>query len=737
MMADVKARWIQEFLEQHKDGYSESDLRGTNHREVLEALVEERKNILHWIDFDGKRVLLIGTRYGVYTNELLASGASVWVLESDAEEATLMEQRFGETEALTILREEAMVWKLSETFDWIILPEGFANAGVRQLASHVDQHPAGTMSLAAKQYVGLLKKLQTKLTSGGRILLWNDNRMGMKYFATTKAEEIPFGEFSGVYPAAGQTRFTRKELEGIFGASGLQAAFYYPFPDAIFPEFLFSDRHLPTGEDYLNNGLAWNEGMRLFQEHGGYETVLAEGLFPQFASSFLCVLQEGESFDDLADYVKYSTRRNRRFAISTEVYRPKNQRGYVRKRAFFPEGELHISHMMTLQKELAGAVANTKFLPCMYHSTKRTGDLDFDFALGTSFDAQLDALVFAGQGEKAKALIQKFVEELLRAANRNFEVTEEFQGIFLGEEVWPEDESDVSLSVTDIDLIFANVICENEKWWIIDYEWTFSFPIPFCYLIYRCLFYYFYANPKRREFLSEEELYEQYGITQTRRALYAKMEEQFQSYIFGGYLPLYREDGYGNALPTGREVSAFVPEVYEDFGDGFDPAGCRKIVSEVVDDKHVVNIPVSDGTQLLRMDPAGVPGFLEVLSVTEEAEKPLSYSCMGEVERFGDTYLFRNDDPQLIIYTPPGVQQVRVCYRFVGLFPVDEASGPLLPQNRGAMVAAVLQHASGITEGKEASSLGRRLARGFEKARQKRLVAAVRRMHRREQKRSR
>lgn len=712
------------FLEAHRDGFGEKELRDNGDRQVLQILLEERKNLIHWIPFANQRVLEVGALCGTYTRELLAQGATVDVLETEDACRNLLEVRF--LDEINLLADAAALWELEQpAYDWILLVDGMENPTIRSLAQAVEDG----VTDAGVQLTALLRKLQGLLAATGRILLVTDNRMGMKYFSATGQETIPFGQFAQNYGPKGQTRFTYGELQQVFAAADMTATFYYPYPDAIFPEYIYSQEHLPDGEEYMNSGLAWHEGVRLFHEHGAFATVMQEGLFAQFASSYLCVLQQNPGLPaDLPTYVKYSTRRHPRFAISTELFEKADGDNVVQKRAFFPEGATHIQHMITLQKDIAGAVSNTKFLPCMCHATADPTVLVFDFAPGESFESILDAHVFAGELDKAYALMQKFFDELSRAAKRPFQVTEEFQKIFLGQLQWP-DLIDVSLPVTDIDLIFANVICQQDKWWIIDYEWTFGCPIPFRFLIYRILFYYLYANPKRREILTDD-VYHHFGLEPEEMALYEQMEAAFQSYIFGGYLPLYQEDGCGNVLPPVGENSVFAAEVYEDFGDGFQPDSRRSIPSLAQDGLHHLVIDVSKHTQCLRIDPAAVPGVLTMVSVTDQSGQPLEYACNSAKDVGTHQHLFVDQDPNVMVYLPPEVTQVVAIYYYDGWMQLDESCGAVLPVHAGNGVSQRMLAFAEVIGADGNLRFIAKVHQGLSKIRRKRLLRRVRRLHR-------
>ena len=652
---------VLDFLKLHSEGYTEEDLRQTGNRALLLELLPERKNLIHWIPFTGKRVLQIGAGVGTLTAELVQSGATVDAIEEDTASAAVITARMAEDAPLSVVTDgEAFLSAQEEHYDWILLEEGMASRTVRHLAKG--------------GFAEFLQRLCGYLSESGRILLVNDNRMGMKYFSSTNQEAIPFGEFVGNFGKDGQMRYTYRELQQIFEKAGLGACFYYPVPDAVFPEHIYSERHMPDGEDFFHDAITKHGGSRLFHEDGAFMTALQEGLFEEFANTYLCILQPGTAdCSDLASYVKYSTRRKADFAISTEVYEPKDAPRFVRKRAFLPEGCDHIQNILALQRDLAGALANTKFYPCMCHGSDDLTQVVFDFAPGESLEHMLDGYLFSGAIDKVYALMENFFDELSRGATREFYLMPEFSEIFLGELQWPN-RTDVTLSVTDVDLIFANVICDNNKWWIIDYEWSFRFPVPFRFLMFRCLFYYLHAKPQRLEILTEEA-YRHFGFDEQELDLYHQMEEHFQEYIYGGHKPLYAEEGcLGEVAPTGEE-GPFGVKVFADLGEGFLPEGQIEVHPKGSAKGTKLSIPVEAATRWLRVEVAGFAGILSNITAQDEQGRTLFVSCDYEKKQGKDIYLFLEKTPVFLIGLLPGSKEVTVEYTYDALVNFDEACG--------------------------------------------------------------
>ncbi len=119
--------------------------------------------------------------------------------------------------------------------------------------------------------------------------------------------------------------------------------------------------------------------------------------------------------------------------------------------------------------------------------------------------------------------------------------TDEFRRVF-GEA--PEID-DRSFSVSNVDGLFENLMITQDGTWVMDYEWVFDFPVPFGYLKYRIL-YYFYERFKSS--FGWQDLYAFFGLFGMNEDLckqYEAMEENFQTFVHGdssqGYLRRYQQ----------------------------------------------------------------------------------------------------------------------------------------------------------------------------------------------------
>ena len=98
-------------------------------------------------------------------------------------------------------------------------------------------------------------------------------------------------------------------------------------------------------------------------------------------------------------------------------------------------------------------------------------------------------------------------------------------------------------TVSDVDMIFSNIFVESGKaaadsaWIVIDYEWTFPFPVPKKYLIYRAVYYAYYQIFKA-EGKSLADWLKSAGLTEEETECFARMEEHFQEYLRAGAFPV-------------------------------------------------------------------------------------------------------------------------------------------------------------------------------------------------------
>lgn len=152
----------------------------------------------------------------------------------------------------------------------------------------------------AQEYIGgenpykdLLILIKSHLKSNGKIIIAIENKLGLKYWAGCQEDHIDkFYEGIESYTTTNNVRtFSKNELKQLLEDSGYKNnTFYYPYPDYKLPSKIFSDKYLPKiGELNLNRRNFDKDRILTFDELKVYDTLIKEGLYPEFSNSFLVV----------------------------------------------------------------------------------------------------------------------------------------------------------------------------------------------------------------------------------------------------------------------------------------------------------------------------------------------------------------------------------------------------------------------------------------------------------------
>ena len=209
------------------------------------------ENLLEWADFEqGKKLLQAGAGYGMLTGLFLKKGLFVTVLDQSQDELDFVTGRFPDSRFDTVcggLQDAAE----KGPFDYIVfdgsLPEN-----------------CETAIAAAKDM----------LSSSGVLIVSADNAFGIRAFAGAEA---------------GGTAFGKDRLEKALNGSGDgELVRYYPEPGRMLPSAVYSDSFLPSAGELSGMVTAYDYPKYTVIDVGKkYDSVIRDGMFPQFADSFL------------------------------------------------------------------------------------------------------------------------------------------------------------------------------------------------------------------------------------------------------------------------------------------------------------------------------------------------------------------------------------------------------------------------------------------------------------------
>lgn len=657
---------------------------------VMYHLAHERGNILSWYPFQkGAKILEVGSGCGAITGTLAANAGSVTCIDLSKRRSTINALRNRERDNVKICvgNFKDIEKDLEQDFDYATLIGVF-------------EYGQGYIG-GKKPYHDFLTTVMDHLRPGGKLLLAIENRFGLKYWAGCTEDHVGklFEGIEGYPDTDGVRTFTRPELIQIMEDCGYHNyCFYYPHPDYKFPLMIYSDHYLPQKGGLMGNFCNFDRSRLVIMDEGKvFDQILENGLFGLYANSFFVEItkEPEQKTPEQVIYTKYSNGRAPRFAIQTRIARDDKGNPQVYKVAEYEEGRPHIRHIAEAAEKL-GAQWKEKGI-FQVNECRLEGDkIFFEYLQGVTLEETLDMLLEQKKLEQVIDGIQKVVDSIFHAAPaKEFKVTPEFRQVF-GEMEFPAGIQAVESA--DIDMIFSNLLLAGEeKYHVLDYEWTFFFPIPVGFIVYRALHYYLEGASKRKvlgEYVREHEklplkaedvddafgeFYEYFGISVEMQRIYAAMEQNFQKYISGGYASvsdLYHSMGKA-ALPLDGimyEAERRRIQVYFDAGEGFSEENSY-FINQIFRELVSCKIPFPKGTKIISIDPAFSACILRDVELKWEDGSNVSYWTTG-IEIGEKCFLFDNSDPKIIIEEIPSERcQLEVSYKISVL---EEETGELL-----------------------------------------------------------
>ncbi|MBO6214989.1 MAG: hypothetical protein J6N76_05575, partial [Lachnospiraceae bacterium] len=519
-MNQNEAEKIIDFLDAHPEGYGENELKSSMDEMLIKSLSGERGNLIEWLPvIRYQRALVFGSGCGELAGELLKKEAFVDYIEQSKEAEKVLNRLYQGLPSFRLFQDAAEVFSESRSvYDWILVPEGLFNDNMYFYSLHLNRE-GGRSSNAEERLLGFLEELKGHLNPLGHIVFITDNLLGLKQFSAParRMDGEYFGQLVGDYGNRGKLLFSRRELDGIFSAAGLNCRYYYPYPDEIFPEYIYSDERLPAGDELHSIRLSEQGALRLFDENGAYKTLIDAGLYREMASVFICLLEakdgRGAGYE-FPLYVKYSVRRREEYRICTEVMKDEGGSSYIRKRPYDDAASEHIMRMREIYAGLIRACDGENISPCPMETEEPApgipyGAVRFKLLNGESLDMILDGLWESGNTALVYQKLDELHNRFYDMAMVPFEPSERFASLFGLDIESAADHfgGERSWLVTDIDLIPANIFKDGEQWGIIDYEWSVKETVPFSFIWYRFIHYYVEVSPARKAHFGDS-LYE-------------------------------------------------------------------------------------------------------------------------------------------------------------------------------------------------------------------------------------
>lgn len=593
---------------------------------IMYHFSSQRENIVDWIPMNGtEKVLEIGSGCGAITGVLSRKAGSVTCVELSKKRTLINAYRNQDCDNVTVKvgNFKDIEPSLDCDYDYCFLIGVF---------EYGQSYMGGDTPY--EDFLKIVRK-HTK----GRIVMAIENRFGLKFFAGCREDHLGrlFCGLEGYGPGDGVKTFTKAGLERVFDACNEHNThFYYPYPDYKFMNTLFSDKRLPKqGELCLNDRNFDRDRIKLFDEKAVFDAIARDENFDIFSNSFLVVL--GEDFD--ISYARYSNDRAPEYRIVTEIVQQQESKA-VRKRALSAEGVSHMKNIRQNSELLAKKYEGSQLRICPCKLVDEGKAVLFPFVRGRQLSELMDEKLARDDIDGFEKLFDRFVE-LIGSGN--------------------------SEKIADNDLVFSNIIVDEDTWTVIDYEWAEQKEKDVKELAFRALYCYILEDDSRNK-INYDALIKKLGITVDEEQGYRESEIAFQKEVTGRHKSLgeLRDILGGKILELEKSVAdagAKANErrirVYFDTGAGFNEQEAFYVSDEYDSEDYVeLNFEVPVNVKKVRIDPCEsyAISYIEdmafngtAIDIKDNKRVYINGKKLKDSNVSGITTVFFNNDPNIVV----------------------------------------------------------------------------------------
>lgn len=627
---------LYDLVSKYSEAQQSDFLKKTNEPFFFNKLTEIRSNCVEWLPIGANdRVLIFGAGYGETVCGIAPQCKSLVCFDTDEVRISINEVKnkdFDNVKYYTAKNAEdffcAFNSDSSNRFNFIVMTESFGRAS--------DYFPN-----EENPQLRLLKEVKSLLTRDGKIVIACDNPYGFKYFNGSLQDKGSsyFSTISGQKQPDAPDLFTKWQIKELVQNSGFGGCkFYYPFPDYQISFSIFTDRYTPKNGELSDPEYTWEKKkLSMFDEKEACIAAAERGCFDQFSNSYIAVLSSDKPDDGLL-YVKYSNDRSERLRIKTEIRETENGEMSVSKIPLSKFSMYHIKKLCGNYKRLQDNYGDSlfRFNTCSYSQNKA----NLEFIEGKSLYTRISEQIKRGDFDGAFGEFDKIRDLLVKGAV-NFVPSRKFREVF-GKVSFTENLE--ACPISNIDLILQNIIIGSDGIYnILDYEWTFDFPVPILYILFRSIFYMSNDDSDliSQKFVKEFNL--RYGITSELNETFRKMEIKFQDYVLFGYTPVRYMRKNGHIVLFQKPV-----QVFEDYGEGF--LHTYKTVNSMLgpDGKLMAKVYLSKNIRRLRIDPCSQKCIVKILDISDCHGEPLQYTTNG-VAIGKECYIYNTSDPMILL----------------------------------------------------------------------------------------
>lgn len=338
-MAEIEilenAVWDRDYTEEEKAVFAfiqehvscEEALKRDQRWETFYHFSPMRQSLFNWYTFEKDSCLLeLGCETGILTQLFCESCNRVISVDRDVEYAKAAYERNRHCTNLKVYAGDVREYLRDQCFDYIVLQPSYYGENLEDFLVYA----------------------QNILKPCGHLLLIVKNKLGVDVLCgKTNGTEMPYAAFN----TSDNEYLTRREVVNRLKETEFQKCkFFYPLPDAIVPQEIYSDAYMPHEQrtDRILNYYPQKRTM-LISPKSLFCEVISNKMLNNCANSFLldCSVQADPSE---ACYVALSTDREKSAAYATKIC----PGAYVEKTALYPEGKAGVLQLAANAHELEG-----------------------------------------------------------------------------------------------------------------------------------------------------------------------------------------------------------------------------------------------------------------------------------------------------------------------------------------------------------------------------------------------
>lgn len=354
-------------------------------------------------------------------------------------------------------------------------------------------------------------------------------------------------------------------------------------------------------------------------------------------------------------YAKMSNDRKDIFKINTKIV-SENGKKYVLKTAATEVARAHVQSLCHKSKIISDLYGDA--IHVIVPESHGDDMVKYQYIEGELLADKIKRLAKDGQHERAVTEVVRFADLLSSRTTEVFKDCEAFRTVF--GDVYFNQEM-LAVNPANVDISFENVVVDvNEKLHLIDCEWTYEFPVPVQYILYRAILVFGNISEELRK-----QLYSAVGIDEKSLEIFSGMEASFSRMVHGQE---YTLEDYGRVLGKNkvivdhyslmRKPKRYVGKCYFD---------CNGLSEENIApfeflDKNIATgrIAIPKGCTAIRFDPVENYGCIVSNLIIGGSNGVLTVQSGNYNCEMNGSYYFATFDPQFYILLPNNAVWVEI-----------------------------------------------------------------------------